>query len=123
MKLKFMAGSDVLPAFFQKDCSSILAAPLAHIFNRSLQTCAYPDKWKSSKICPIHKKFVKLFTQHFPYYLAPFIFSSFCVHLVFITNFFWYCCVKYIQSKKKFFRQIFLSLIIVFRVSNLYIFH
>ena len=65
IKPKFTAGPDGLPAFFLKDCSSILAAPLAHIFNLSLQTCAYPDKWKSSKICPIHKKDSKSDIQNY----------------------------------------------------------
>ena len=32
------------------------------------------------------KKFVKLSTQNFLYYLASFIFSSFCVHPVFVTK-------------------------------------
>ena len=47
-----------------------------------------------------------LFTQNFPYYLASFIFSCSYIHLVFITKvFFLYCRVKYIQSKKNFFRR------------------
>ena len=57
------------------------------------------------KLFSILKKFVKLFTQNFPYYLASFIFSSFCI--TFYLSIFFYCCVKYIQSKKKCFRQIF----------------
>ena len=67
-------------------------------------------------------KFVKLFTQNFPYYLASFIFSSFCVHLIFVTKGFFFR-VKYIQNKNiYFFCQILISLIIVFRVINLCIF-
>ena len=65
IKPKFTAGPDGLPAFFLKDCSSILAAPLAHIFHPSLQTCAYSVKWKSSKICPIHKKDSKSHIQNY----------------------------------------------------------
>lgn len=41
---------DGLLAFFIKGC----AFPLA--FNLSIKTIKFPDKWKLSKICPIHKK-------------------------------------------------------------------
>ena len=83
------------------------------------------------------KKFVKLFTQNFPHYLAYFIFSYglfmiSCIHPLFLTenlpfffvgnfinympniiNFHHFFAIKYIQNKKNPF-----YLIIVFRVSK-----
>ena len=50
-------------------------------------------------------------------------FSSNFFYQKFFFVFFFYCCVKYIENKKKIFRQIFFSLIIGFRGFNLYIFH
>ena len=70
------------------------------------------------------KKFVKLFTQNFPYYLASFIFSSFCVHPVFVTKGFFFAVLSTFKTKKIYFfvSKIFF-IISGFRVSNLYIFH
>ena len=58
-------------------------------------------------------KFVKLFTQNFPYHSASFTFSFFCVHPVFVTKgkfYYFFCRVKYIQNKKNIFvRRIFFN--------------
>ena len=49
-------GVDGVPSFLLRDCASVLAAPLAKIFNRMLQYSTFPDIWKKAFICPVLKK-------------------------------------------------------------------
>ncbi|CAH2216375.1 jg3180 [Pararge aegeria aegeria] len=49
------AGPDELPAIFIKNCAATLAYPLYLIFNRSLATGIFPDKWKFANVVPIPK--------------------------------------------------------------------
>ncbi|XP_063933353.1 uncharacterized protein LOC135145176 [Zophobas morio] len=56
LKPTLTAGPDEIPSFFVKDCGIILASPLTVIFNLILSNSKFPDKWKLSRILPIHKK-------------------------------------------------------------------
>ena len=49
------AGPDGILALFLKNCCNILAAPLHHIFNCSLDQGHFPSCWKSSYLKPILK--------------------------------------------------------------------
>lgn len=48
-------GPDGVPPLFLSRCADPLSMPLFLIFNRSIKTGQFPDKWKVSKIVPIHK--------------------------------------------------------------------
>lgn len=48
-------GPDGIPAYILKACQDYLIKPLAFIFNLSLQTGTYPDRWKVSRVTPIPK--------------------------------------------------------------------
>ena len=52
-------GSDGLSARFLKMSASIIAPVLTKIYNISIQTCIYPQKFKNAKVVPIHKKGAK----------------------------------------------------------------
>lgn len=52
---KFTAGPDQIPAFVVKDCIGAFITPLLKIFNLSMITNTFPEIWKTSRICPIHK--------------------------------------------------------------------
>ena len=49
------AGSDGLSARFLKEIAVEIAAPLAHLYNLSLQQGIVPHAWKQSHITPVHK--------------------------------------------------------------------
>ena len=49
-------GPDGMHPLLLKNCASHLAAPLTAIFNESLSTGLFPDKWKRSSVSPIFKK-------------------------------------------------------------------
>lgn len=48
-------GLDKLPPNMLKDCATVIAKPLAHILNLSIQTQTVPTAWKSAKVSPIFK--------------------------------------------------------------------
>jgi hypothetical protein len=50
------AGPDGIPLLILKNCASTVARPLSLLFNRSLSTCVFPDRWKLSCVTPIFKK-------------------------------------------------------------------
>ena len=52
-------GSDGLSARFLKMSASIIAPVLTKIYNISIKTCIYPQKFKNAKVVPIHKKGAK----------------------------------------------------------------
>ena len=49
-------GDDGVPSFIVRDCAFVLDEPLAKIFNMSLRTCVFPERWRISRICPVFKK-------------------------------------------------------------------
>jgi hypothetical protein len=50
------ASPDSIPPIILKNCASTFARPLSLLFNRSLSTCVFPDRWKLSYVKPIFKK-------------------------------------------------------------------
>ena len=55
LKKSNTVGDDEVPYFLIQDCADVLAQPLATIFNKSITTCKFPDKWKVARIVPIYK--------------------------------------------------------------------
>lgn len=53
---KKATGLDAIPAWLLKLCSSTLANPLTHIFNKSLTTGLVPTLYKKAKVIPLFKK-------------------------------------------------------------------
>ena len=49
------AGPDKLPSIFIKSCASSLCVPLTLLFNQSLKTGIFPERWKTAMIVPIFK--------------------------------------------------------------------
>ena len=50
------AGCDDLPLGILKDAAYALSGPLTHLINLLLTTGLVPNKWKITKVTPIHKK-------------------------------------------------------------------
>lgn len=65
MKPKLTAGPDSIPAFIVKDCISCFLVPLCYIFNLSLKTTTFPNKWKISKIVPVYKSGNKCHVENY----------------------------------------------------------
>ena len=55
LKRNKATGTDLLPPNLLKDCSKVIAPPLAHILNMSINTNSVPNMWKSAKITPLFK--------------------------------------------------------------------
>lgn len=55
-KLSYSPGPDEIPSCIRRKCCSSLSNVLCYLFNLSLQTHCFPDRWKSSFIIPIFKK-------------------------------------------------------------------
>jgi hypothetical protein len=49
-------GPDGIPPLILKNCASAFVRPLSLLFNRSLSTCVFSDRWKFSYVTPICKK-------------------------------------------------------------------
>jgi hypothetical protein len=50
------SGPDGIPPIILKNCASAFAKPLSLLFNRSMTTSIFPDRWKVSYVTPIFKK-------------------------------------------------------------------
>lgn len=55
LKRKSATGIDQLPACFLKDIAYVLAKPLTHVINLSLQKGMFPNSLKQARIKPVHK--------------------------------------------------------------------
>ncbi len=53
---KLSCGPDGIPAILYKQCSRVLALPLALLFKLSLEAGDIPDIWKQTLVVPIFKK-------------------------------------------------------------------
>jgi hypothetical protein len=50
------SGPDGIPPIILKNCASAFAKQLSLLFNKSMSTSVFPDKWKVSYVKPIFKK-------------------------------------------------------------------
>lgn len=55
LKSKSTTGPDLLPQYLFKGCSELLIKPLTFLFNLSLTSKMFPEKWKITKVTPIFK--------------------------------------------------------------------
>ena len=55
LKTSKATGSDGVPACIYKAAASVLAGPLTHIFNMSIQSRVFPRVWKHSNVVPLPK--------------------------------------------------------------------
>jgi hypothetical protein len=76
LKVTNSSGPDQLHPKFLNETSKSISTPLAHIFNRSMQTGKLPDNWKKANVTPLHKKGLVNSTHKVPFskkkYHAPF---------------------------------------------------
>ena len=56
VKINKATGPDLVPAWILRDFSSVLAGPLAAIFNSSLREGILPGLWKTATVVPLPKK-------------------------------------------------------------------
>ena len=56
VKINKATGPDLVPAWILRDFSSVLAGPLAAIFNSSLREGILPSLWKTATVVPLPKK-------------------------------------------------------------------
>ena len=49
-------GLDGVSNQFLKECASVLAEPLTHIFNVSFEKCCFPHRWKQAVVKPLYKR-------------------------------------------------------------------
>ncbi|CAH2084629.1 unnamed protein product [Euphydryas editha] len=71
------AGSDDLSPIFLIMCADELAVPLSLIFNLSLSTGIFPEKWKLAKFVPIHKSDAKdIVSNYRPIAILPVLVDS-----------------------------------------------
>lgn len=49
------SGPDGVSPLLLKNCAKVLSTPLLHLFNLSLSTRTFPNRWKISELIPIHK--------------------------------------------------------------------
>ncbi len=58
-KATWAIGADEIHPIILASLASLLATPLAKLYNNSIATGKIPVEWKSSVICPIYKKCCK----------------------------------------------------------------
>lgn len=49
------AGPDGIPPLFYKMTSGVIAVPLSILFNKSIESCCFPDVWKVAHVVPVFK--------------------------------------------------------------------
>uniref|UniRef100_A0A1Y1MJP9 Reverse transcriptase domain-containing protein n=1 Tax=Photinus pyralis TaxID=7054 RepID=A0A1Y1MJP9_PHOPY len=55
LKPKKCSGPDGIPAYVLKGCKDIFVPVFKILFNISIKANKFPSKWKSTKVCPLHK--------------------------------------------------------------------
>lgn len=67
LKPKRSCGPDLIPPYVLKGCVDIISVPLKILFNLSVSTNVFPEKWKVSRVCPVFKSGdKKLFNNYRP---------------------------------------------------------
>ena len=56
LKPKRSVGPDGIPPYIIKGCADLLKEPLYFLYNMSLKTHTFPDRWKLALVCPIPKE-------------------------------------------------------------------
>lgn len=59
------AGADDIPPIFILSCASRLCKPLYFIYNKSLQSGIFPEKWKIAKVVPVYKSGISEEVQNY----------------------------------------------------------
>jgi hypothetical protein len=65
VKPKRSSGPDHIPAYLLKELGAELRNILYYLFNLSLRLECFPTVWKTTKVCPIHKKGDKANVQNY----------------------------------------------------------
>jgi len=55
-KRKFSAGYDEILEYVVKHCAKFVKRPLAHIYNTSIKSGMFPEKFKVARVKPLYKK-------------------------------------------------------------------
>ena len=55
-KGKFSAGCDEIPEYVVKQCEKFVKGPLAHIYNISINSGTFPEKFTVARVKPLYKK-------------------------------------------------------------------
>jgi hypothetical protein len=63
------SSPDGIQPIILKNCASAIAKPLSLLFNRSMATSVFPDKWKVSYVTSISKKGRRNNVEEWQYYL------------------------------------------------------
>jgi hypothetical protein len=58
-KGKFSAGYDETPEYVVKQCAKFLKGPLAHIYNISINSSKFPEKFKVAGVKPLYLQYTK----------------------------------------------------------------
>jgi hypothetical protein len=56
LDIKKGSGPDGIPPILLKNCASAFAKPISLLFNRSMATSIFPDRWKVAYVTRIFKK-------------------------------------------------------------------
>jgi hypothetical protein len=83
LKGKPTAGYDDIPDSLVKQCINLLKGPLARIYNVSLNSGVFSDKWKTAKVKPLYKKRDRYDTQNFRPRSITLVFSKLLERLVY----------------------------------------
>ena len=69
---KKSSGFDQISPHMVKLCDDTIVLPLRIIFDSCLRHMSFPDKWKMSNVCPVHKKELKTLKENYrPISLLP----------------------------------------------------
>ena len=86
------SGPDCIPSLILKRFSSLLAGPLAIIFNKSIRSSVVPEDWLLGNVTPIYKKGSKCKPEHY----RPVSLTCICCKV--LESFIKDCIVKHIQE-------------------------
>ena len=79
------SGFDLISPHMVKICDYTIVQPLRIIFESCLRHMIFPDKWKMSNVCPVHKKESKTLKENYrPISLLP-IFAKIFEKMIFVT--------------------------------------
>ena len=77
LNCKKATGSDGIPVRFFKECAAVLAEPISHLYNLSLESKQIPSQWKLAHVIPVPKRKVSSLDDVRPISLLPVLFKVF----------------------------------------------